>query len=245
MNTLLHWLTSPEWALVVKALLHSLWQGAVITVALALLLRRVASPEARYRIAMAGLGAVLLSAMITWGVLNVPTQSVASVAPMPEMNIAETPAATGPVEKIVVAANWTPAKQQTQWTAWLALAWLFGASAMLGRASVKVAGAEQLRRSCQPLTDPRIADLVAEARRAVNLTRQVRIAVTNQLTSPAVVGVLVPTLILPLSLITTLTPEQIRFVLLHELAHIRRGDYLANLFQLFAEALFFFNPAVW
>ena len=58
-------------------------------------------------------------------------------------------------------------------------------------------------------------------------------------------GVIVPTLILPLSLFTTLTPEQIRFILLHELAHIRRGDYFANLFQLFAEALLFFNPAVW
>ena len=79
----------------------------------------------------------------------------------------------------------------------------------------------------------------------MNLTRRVRIVVTERLTSPAVVGVLVPTLILPLSLMTTLTPEQIRFILLHELAHIRRGDYLANLFQLFAEALLFFNPAVW
>ena len=245
MNTLLHWLTSPEWALVVKTLLHSLWQGAAIAVALALLLRRVASPEARYRIAVTGLGAVLLSAMITWGVLNVPKPAATPAAPMSEKLLTETPAPTGPVEKIVVAANWTRSKQHTQWTAWLALAWLLGASAMLGRASVKIAGAEQLRRSCQPLDDSRINELVAEARRAVKLTRQVRIAVTQQLTSPAVVGVLMPTLILPLSLLTTLTPEQIRFVLLHELAHIRRGDYLANLFQLFAEALLFFNPSVW
>ena len=74
--------------------------------------------------------------------------------------------------------------------------------------------------------------LVAEARRAVGLARQIRVAVTDKLTSPAVVGVLVPTLILPLSLFTALTPEQIRFILLHELAHIRRGDYFANLFQI-------------
>lgn len=146
---------------------------------------------------------------------------------------------------MVVAANWKPAKPEAQWTAWLALAWLLGAGVMLGRASVKVAGAEQLRRACRSLDDPHIAELVADARRAVKLTRQVRVAVTNHLTSPAVVGVIVPTLILPLSLLTTLSPEQLRFILLHELAHIRRGDYLANLFQLFAEALLFFNPAVW
>lgn len=245
MNILLHWLTAPEWALVVKALLHSLWQGALIAMGLALLLRQVSSPMMRYRLTLGGLTTVVASAIITWAVLNAPKAATSKFVTAPPRMTEPVPTLSGPVQRVVVVAERKPAQLQLQWTAWLALAWLLGASVMLGRASVKVAGAEQLRRSCQPLNDPRINELVAEARRAVQLTRQVRIAVTNQITSPAVVGVLVPTLILPLSLITTLTPEQLRFILLHELAHIRRGDYLANLFQLFAEALFFFNPAVW
>ena len=77
------------------------------------------------------------------------------------------------------------------------------------------------------------------------IANRIRVGVTDKLTSPAVVGIVVPMLILPLSLLTTLTPEQIRFILLHELAHIRRRDYLANLFQFVAESLLFFNPAVW
>jgi len=245
MNPLLHWLTSPEWAHIVKALLHSLWQGAVITAALALLLRRITNPETRYRVMLAGLVLLVLTSVTTWGLLTAPKPAVPTISP-PSLPYSTAPLApTGPVDKFIVPANWTPAQPQVQWTAWLALAWLLGTSAMLGRASVKVAGAEKLRRACQPIDDPRITELVAAASRAVKLTRRVRVAVTNQLTSPAVVGVLVPTLILPLSLITMLSPEQLRFVLLHELAHIRRRDYLANLFQLFAEALFFFNPAVW
>lgn len=52
MNSLLLWLTSPAWALVVKALLHSLWQGALIAGALVLLLRHVANPASRYRLAL-------------------------------------------------------------------------------------------------------------------------------------------------------------------------------------------------
>jgi protocatechuate 3,4-dioxygenase beta subunit len=58
-------------------------------------------------------------------------------------------------------------------------------------------------------------------------------------------GLVVPVLILPLSMVTTLPMEQLQLVLLHELAHIRRGDYLVNLCQLLAESLLFFNPAVW
>ncbi|MGC3961463.1 MAG: M56 family metallopeptidase [Verrucomicrobiota bacterium] len=212
-------------------------------------LRRLANPVTRYRCALGALSLLLIVNLITWATLNAP-QSVTTVPATvltpavvaPALATAFNPDAT---DKIIAIAELAQPEAKINWTAWIALAWMFGALLMLFRASIKVAGAEGLRRSCRPLEDERISLLVAEACRAVQLTRKIRVAVTDKLTSPAVVGVIVPTLILPLSLFTTLTPTQIQFVLLHELAHIRRGDYLANLFQLFAEALLFFNPAVW
>lgn len=250
MSPLLRWLTSPEWTHVVSALLHSLWQGAIVALALAVLMRRLTNPLTRYRCALSALGVIAIASIVTWAVLNTPQSSAPPGTPAPALNpIAESSFpnafASDSADKVVVIGQMTRPETQTNWTAWLALIWMTGALAMLLRASIKIAGAETLRRSCQPLKDEPIALLVAEACRAVKLTRKIRVAVTDKLTSPAVVGVLVPTLILPLSLFTTLTPAQIQFVLLHELAHIRRGDYLANLFQLFAEALLFFNPAVW
>ncbi len=116
---------------------------------------------------------------------------------------------------------------------------------MLARAAVSVAGAEKLRASTRPLEDEGVRRLVREARRRLAMTRRIRLAVTEKLTSPAVVGVVVPTLILPLSLLTTIPARQLQLILLHELAHIRRGDYLANLFQFVIESVLFFNPAVW
>ncbi len=249
MNPLLRWLTSPEWAHVVAALLHSLWQGAVVALALAVLMRRLTNPLTRYRCALSALAVIGSAGIVTWALLNAPDSAL---QPSPTTAIEPTiPAITSaafdsnPNDKVIVIGQMTRPAAPPNWTAWLALTWLAGAMVMLLRAGIKVAGAEKLRRSCQPLADEPIAALVAEACRAVGLARKIRVAVTDRLTSPAVVGVLVPTLILPLSLFTTLTPTQIQFVLLHELAHIRRGDYLANLFQLFAEALLFFNPAVW
>lgn len=248
MNTILQWLTAPEWSQVVKTLLHSLWQGALIALALALLMRRLTSAASRYRCSLAAIAAIPLAGIVTWAVLNASNHRP---LPTPEPPVAVEAThepvlfKSKPDTTIVLLAKRPPAPPQSRWTAWMALAWLIGASVMLGRAGVKVAGAERLRRSCRPLDNPRVAELVAEARRAVGLVRRIRVTVTDKLTSPAVVGVLVPTLVLPLTLLTTLTPEQIRFILLHELAHIRRGDYFANLFQLFTEALLFFNPAVW
>ena len=61
---------------------------------------------------------------------------------------------------------------------------------------------------------------------------------------PMVIGFLKPAILVPLGLLSNLPPGQVEAVLLHELAHIRRKDYLVNLLQSFAEVVFFFNPAV-
>src|SRR4029434_68939 len=59
------------------------------------------------------------------------------------------------------------------------------------------------------------------------------------------VGRLRPVLLLPAASLAGLTPQQLEAVLAHELAHIRRHDYLGNVFQTLVEALLFYHPAVW
>jgi beta-lactamase regulating signal transducer with metallopeptidase domain len=61
---------------------------------------------------------------------------------------------------------------------------------------------------------------------------------------PMVVGYFKPVILFPAAALTALAPEEIEAILLHELAHIRRKDYLVNIFQRIAEIIFFFNPAV-
>jgi len=62
---------------------------------------------------------------------------------------------------------------------------------------------------------------------------------------PVVVGWLRPTILLPAVILTGLTPAELDAVLAHELAHIRRHDYLVNLVQTVIETLFFYHPGVW
>jgi beta-lactamase regulating signal transducer with metallopeptidase domain len=251
MSALLQGFTSPEWTMLVKALLHTLWLGGITAMLLAATFRFCANPVIRYRCSLVALAAVMVAGLTAWSTLERPHEKpITASSSEAQAAFEHTPSeitGNGDTPTVVIAttAPNPPPPAPSPWTAWLALIWIAGAAVMLLRAGAQVAGAERLRRSCRPLNDPWITALMQEARQAIRVTRQIRVAVTDTLTSPAVVGVLVPTLILPLSLITTLSHEQIRFILLHELAHIRRGDYLANLFQLFAEALLFFNPAVW
>jgi hypothetical protein len=74
---------------------------------------------------------------------------------------------------------------------------------------------------------------------------RVTLAVSRAVRSPMLIGLFRPIILMPVSLLSELTPQQIELILLHELAHVRRWDNLINLGQRLAEGLLFFHPAVW
>jgi beta-lactamase regulating signal transducer with metallopeptidase domain len=77
------------------------------------------------------------------------------------------------------------------------------------------------------------------------LGRPVLLRVSSAIAGPVTVGALRSLVLLPLTAATSLSPEELEVVLAHELAHVRRADFLWNLLQTLAETLFFFHPAVW
>ena len=81
--------------------------------------------------------------------------------------------------------------------------------------------------------------------RQLRIARVIRILESSIVEVPTVVGWLKPVVLLPASALTGLTPQQLEAVLAHELAHIRRHDYLVNLVQTVVETLLFYHPAVW
>lgn len=85
---------------------------------------------------------------------------------------------------------------------------------------------------------------VAELAAALGVGVPVRLLESGLVTVPMVAGLLKPVILVPVGLMANLPAEQVEAILLHELAHIRRRDFLVNLAQSFAETLFFFNPAV-
>jgi hypothetical protein len=82
-------------------------------------------------------------------------------------------------------------------------------------------------------------------RERLNIRRTVRILTSAAADVPATIGWLSPVVLLPISALTAMTPEHIELLLAHELAHIRRHDYLVNLVQTAIETVLFYHPAVW
>ena len=86
---------------------------------------------------------------------------------------------------------------------------------------------------------------LAHIRRKLGVSYPVRLLSSTRATVPFVVGWLKPVILLPAGLLTGLSPVELEAILAHELAHVRRHDFLVNLVQMVIETLFFYHPAVW
>ncbi len=130
-------------------------------------------------------------------------------------------------------------------TAMVMIGWLAGVLLLLGRLVVT-----QLRfcawlQHGRPLDESTMAIDVPELCRRAGVSATIRIVELDGIAAPAVWGFARPTIILPQGLTASLKPDQLRWVLYHELAHVRRYDLIVVTMQRLAAVLHFFNPSIW
>ena len=90
-----------------------------------------------------------------------------------------------------------------------------------------------------------MADTLESCRERIRVKRKICLKVSANATSPAVCGLFRPVILMPKNLASSLIQGQLRAVLLHELAHIRRGDLWVNLAQTLLQIIYFYNPLLW
>jgi beta-lactamase regulating signal transducer with metallopeptidase domain len=211
---------------VASALLHSLWQGALLavfaTVVLALMARR--SAAARHVVGLALLGAMLLAPIATF----VLARQGPSLAPL-----------TGSSKVPLVLRG-------SDWLAVIApLAWLVGAGIMLVRQIGGWRAVIALSHASHAEPPRAWVPRFAELRSALGIDREVAVRSSRGGASPFTARAVRPVIWLPAPRWSELPPDQRTALLAHELAHVRRRDWLWNGVQRAVEALLFFHPAVW
>ena len=126
---------------------------------------------------------------------------------------------------------------------YLLTAWVIGASFGLLRVGHGLYRLRRLRATCTPVNpdqlDPRLFAVVAREGRGVTL------CISDAVRVPAAIGYFRPMVLLPAWTLVEIQPDELKAILLHELAHLRRWDDWTNLAQKIVKAVFFFHPAVW
>jgi beta-lactamase regulating signal transducer with metallopeptidase domain len=232
------------------ALVHFAWQGALAAGAYAVLdaAAKGATARVRYALAAATLAAMALLPPLTMLVRPGPAREPDAVAgPARETGaIGRWPAA---VVTIAGAADDRPAlavraRIARALPAVVAL-WCAGVVLL----SIRYVGGwrlvQRMDRSARPLLDGAVAARLGRLRRRMRVRAPVRLLESAMVEVPTVVGWLRPAILLPAATLAGLSPEQLEAILAHELAHVRRHDYLASLLQSAVETLLFYHPAVW
>ncbi|MEN9732047.1 MAG: Regulatory protein BlaR1 [Verrucomicrobiota bacterium] len=123
--------------------------------------------------------------------------------------------------------------------------WLLGALALVFGALVSLVRVIRLRCRSRDLTFPGVREILVQCRREMGVTVPVRLLESWQVTSPCLLGILRPSIVMPEGLVGDLTQEQLRLVFRHEMAHLRRWDLPFNWLLAAIQTFHWFNPLAW
>lgn len=207
--------------------LTALWQGAAITLGLAICLRLAPRSPARHRFA---LWAAAFGALV--GLQLLPLIS----------HLVPAPTFAGPVTAVPAAAASQPWLQlSTTWSVIIAALWLAASSYRAGDLALHSFHLRKLWKSAVPveLDTDSLPRILAQTGR-----RLPQICTTSQLERPSVIGFFAPRILIPDWLFSRLTPGELDQIVLHEAEHLRRRDDWTNLLQKLCLVLFPLNPAL-
>ena len=252
-------------------LLHSTWQLAIIAVLIGCILATQRSSRAKYRTAFVGLILMAITpvAFFVWSLsssnssadlfsaasaeqtvaivhgMSVDARTQSLVEELAADSIVEAENAAESVSTATMTTASAPAATRRSFVVWLVPCWLVGVFLLSVRQiggwylAVRVVGHSAL------IKTHAARDCLDRLTQSMNINRVVRLFQSDAVTTPMVLGVIRPCLIIPTSLFSCLTPEQLTAIFAHELAHLRRNDFLQNLLQIVIETMLFFHPGVW
>jgi len=213
------------------ALLHFLWQGAGIAFALAVAFLFLKSAKTRYAWACIAMLAMPLVFTATF-VWSLPPEPTALRVPLFFTRVQPTGSA-------VMGTSHEPVRIDPN------SLWMIGVGLLYGYRMLGWIAAQRLRRRGVCAAPSEWQSRAVELGARIRLTRPVALLESALAETPVTIGVWRPVILMPLGLLAGLPGAQVEAILLHELAHIRRHDYLVNLLQAVVEGLLFYHPATW
>lgn len=230
-------------------LLDSLWQGAVLLVicgAFLWLLRNRAS-RVRYYVVLLGLLALPVMSIVTFSGYYGSNTSVVATTTGGQIIAGDSILFEGgnvlPDSAIGLVDQWYNWAQLN--ASYISLIWVLGFALFAFRLTGGFYMVHKLKKNSQLPEDGYWLSRLRLMCEELKIKIPVELRQSAKLTSPIVLGYLKPVVIFPIGLLQGLPTDQIEAILLHELAHIKRFDYVLNIVVSLLQVVFFYHPAYW
>ncbi|MFY9553948.1 MAG: M56 family metallopeptidase [Blastocatellia bacterium] len=258
-------LSSPLFQALGWTLIHFIWQGALIAILFAcasVMLRRFTA-NARYMAACGAMFLMLAAPAATMFIISSsspgsiveeraafaiqaaqPASAAGSTGPQWAADFVDTSDEAGPAPSPSSIKQWL-AERLPAAMPWLLSLWFGGVLFLSLRFAGGLVMAQRLKRKETGASLELWREKVSALSLRLRVSRPVQLCESALVEVPTVIGWLRPVILVPVSALTGLSADQLVALLAHELAHVRRHDYLVNLLQTTIETLLFYHPAVW
>ena len=236
-------LNSPFLSSLTLTLLHFLWQGTLVAVVLksALFLFNHSKPQLRYALATLAMLVNLILPIITFVIvyrlelssLTLPTDDLALIALLYELN-----------QPDVLFGYNAFIEQLPLLLPYVAILWLVTITLLTTKLLIEVTTVNSLLKNGIVPPDAKLQKRFDQLAQQISLTIAPKLLLSIKVNVPMAIGWLKPVVLLPANMVSGLSNAQLEMLILHELAHIRRHDYLVNFLQSLVELLLFFHPGV-
>lgn len=228
------------------SLLHFCWQGTVIAILLAgaLDVLRSRSSQIRYMVSCSALALMFLAPLATFAHLAASHKAT-------EFRVVNSGLDRSPVVRLPNGfGNTDPwldevAGKLDRSVPWVLACWLAGVVLLLSRLNLALIGVRRMKSAAVQPAPRELHLLLQKSSGRLGVARAVRLANSALVQTPTVMGWLRPVILMPAGCLVGLSTIQVEAILAHELAHIRRHDYLVGILQSVVETFLFYHPAMW
>lgn len=237
MRLLESFIQSPLASAVGWTMLHSMWEGAIVSILLGAVLLVFRSPRVRYAAACIAMLMMLAGFSATLVYLAPEGHGPLRTLATPALRALDGAAAKD------TSSEWD--RGLATIVPWLAPLWIMGVLLFYTRHVAGLFSMHRFRSRGVCSAPDEWQSLLRRLRARLHIARPILLLESCLADTPIVVGHFRPLILMPMGVLTGLPAAQIEAILLHELAHVRRYDYLANSIQRLIEGLLFYHPAVW
>jgi|GEM_PF-4551996 len=241
MNTFNEVLELPYLESIAWSLIHSLWQSAILVLIVVITLKKVQKENARLRhfIFFNALMIMLITSVFTWIVVQHNLPKIDPVTSQTVLDISAIPSFHSAQEVIQATAD------SLLYLKLFIVFWISGVLLLSLRFLLGGIYLSRLRMVGKQEIDEVLIRHWNKMMKEIGLGQKVKVFSSTLVDAPLTYGFFRPVILIPASLITTFPIEQLDLILMHEIMHIKRRDYLINIVQSIIEIIFFFNPFVW
>lgn len=229
------------------SLVHSLWQGAALLFLVLLTLVSLRNRRAKTRYSAILFGILALPCVLAANLYFFWPETIVDNSPVIE-SAALTNALNLPTDFQPVSIN----PQSNSTVLWLkenastiAIIWFVGMALFLMKVIGSFVWMRRLTSRALPMKGEAINTLLERVKAVLGISKKIQLKSSSWIKSPVILGILRPTILFPIGLIEGLSVEEVEAILYHELAHLKRNDFVINIIINVLQIIFFYHPAYW